>query len=231
MLVSQTEPVLLRCLGKPSKRPESFGCDVLAQAGKHLIGFQRKTVPDLIASLHDGRMGVERSQWKRLQALGGTVILIIEGRMAWTVDGILAEIHGRPFTRRQFRRFVYSVSRRGVAVEHTVDIKDTASLIEDLIGYHTEKRTGSSLPSRPGPIGQWGKPSSREWAAHLLQSFPDVGPTVAEAILDHFGSVPMQWTCTRDELLAVPGVGPKRADALWKGLQPILRVVEEEQEA
>jgi len=156
VLISSSEPALLQCLGTSSKKPEVFGVDLLASVPNGLLGFQRKTPMDLVASLHDDRMGTQRAQWKRFMALGGMVVVVIEGRMSWTSDGILADIHGKPFTRRQFRRLVHSLARQGVEVQHTTSTKDTAEFVLDLVEYHTQHRTGSKLSHRPGPAGQWG---------------------------------------------------------------------------
>lgn len=41
---------------------------------------------------------------------------------------------------------------------------------------------------------------------------------VAANVVDHFGGVPLTWTRTIDELAGVPGVGAKRAAALWTAL-------------
>lgn len=236
MWISNTEKSPhLRSLGKPSRLPEKFGCDFACwipstSLGRRLFGCQRKTVQDLISSLHDDRLKIERAQWNRLLDLGGIVVLVIEGKMSWSADGTLMyadnkPLHGRPFTRSQFRRLCYSIERQGVVVQHTDSTKDTADFITDLIAYH-EPRTGSRLSGRPRPPSKWGHPSSREWLCHVLTSFQDIGPTTAEAILDACGGrLPLQWTVSYEELLKIPGVGKKRADSLWRALHP-LTVVE-----
>ena len=226
MLISQTEPPELRLLGRPSRRTEYFGLDVLARAGSRWVGFQRKTMNDLIASLHDGRMSMERAQWRRLLDLDGVIVLIVEGRVSWSNEGVLMNNSGKPFTRSQYRRFCHSVMRQGVAVTPTDSLSDTIEVIRDLVDYHARPRTGSHRSGRPSPEGKWGRATSRDWSVHLLTSFPDIGPTTAEAILEAFGGPPLQWTVTREELLAVPGVGPKRVESLWKALHP-LSVVQE----
>ena len=48
-------------------------------------------------------------------------------------------------------------------------------------------------------------------------------PVIATAVLagalwDHFGEVPLRWTCTPDDLASVRGVGPIRAGKLWSAL-------------
>lgn len=253
MLVSSTEnSPLIRALGTPSRRPEQFGVDLLARipsesVGGRFLGIQRKAIPDLIASLYDGRLSMERSQWNRLLDLGGIIILVIEGRLTFTNDGALMGVHGKPFMRWQLRRLVHSVNRQGVSVQFTDSPKDTAELVTDLVDYHSARRTGSRKSGRPGPKpsgklgqkkrpgesrGRWGTPSSRDWLIHAITSFEGVGATTAEAILDaNNGTLPLQWTVTKDWLRGIKGVGEKRAESLWKALQPQLQVIEGEQKA
>ena len=42
-----------------------------------------------------------------------------------------------------------------------------------------------------------------------MQSFDGVGPELARRIVAHFEGLPLTWTATDDELLEVPGLGPK----------------------
>jgi DNA uptake protein ComE-like DNA-binding protein len=49
---------------------------------------------------------------------------------------------------------------------------------------------------------------------HLLQGFKGIGPVQAAAIYDHFGGVPLVWTAGLLDLVEIPGIGTKRAEAL-----------------
>lgn len=228
MLVSASEKSpFLRALGKLSDRPERFGCDVLAVAGGRWLGIQRKAIQDLLASLWDGRLTTERAQWDRLlNQLGGRVVLVVEGKMTWSTDGELMGVYGKGWNRRDYRRLVYSVQRQGAQVFRTDDQKDTAELIEDLIAYHNQKRTGSRYKGRPNPKGRWGTPSSRDWMVWVITSFGEnIGSTRAEALLDHFGGrIPARWEFEYEELLEIPGWGKKTADQLWRALNPLVAV-------
>jgi Fanconi anemia group M protein len=61
-----------------------------------------------------------------------------------------------------------------------------------------------------------------EQKAYALESLPGVSSKTAEALLLAFGSVRAVMTASRTELLKVPGMGPKRVDAL---LVPIRKPV------
>lgn len=49
----------------------------------------------------------------------------------------------------------------------------------------------------------------------IVQSLPDVGPALAEALLAHFGSLAGLCAAGREELKRVTGVGPKRAKHIY----------------
>ena len=211
-LVSPTEPAAVRALGVVSGVQERHGCDVVWTAGGGgVCGVQRKTLTDLWVSLRDGRLSREVSSMDGL-SLG---VLALEGRLRWTAGGTLAT--GRaPLTRDQLRGLVLSVQRRGVHVVHTDDVDDTVVAIRHVRRWHDKARHRALdlRPAAPSP------PATRAWGVHVLQSFPLVGPVVAGAIVDHFDGVPLTWTCEPSELAAVPGVGAKRAAALWTALPP-----------
>ena len=75
----------------------------------------------------------------------------------------------------------------------------------------------ASLRVRPKTAAKsdWGTTDDRDWGVFLLQGLPGVGVTLAEAIWDHFGGLPLTWKCTIDELRKVPGIGRTRARTLW----------------
>jgi len=211
ILVSPTEPEKIKQLGKVSPVPEQYGADVLFPTHGQLAGVQRKTFDDLLASLFDGRLGKEVTQMKRL----GIAVLVIEGRPRWTLDGELMD-DNRRFTRNQLRSLLWSVAiGHGVAVEWTDSLDDTVSAIANLRAWAAKKKH-LSVARRPGPSGPWGKATTRDWALHFLQGFNNIGPELAERIIDHFHGVPLTWTVTEKQLMRVPGIGKKRAKDLYE---------------
>lgn len=213
-MVAPTEPRIIRSLGNVSSVPERHGADILFPANGGLVAVQRKELSDLIASVHDGRLGKELQQMKSGIAVG---ILVVEGRPRWSSDGVLLRDYGMPWTRQAHRNLLYSVQANGVWVEATDDANDTVVAVLNLHEY-LKKNRHSSLLRRPGPVSPWGKASNQEWAAHLLQGFDGVGPELAARIVEKFGRPPLAWTCVEDELREIKGLGPKKAAGLLAAL-------------
>ena len=209
-LVSPTEPAELRRLGSTSGLPERHGCDVVWTTTRgELAGVQRKTLVDLWVSLRDGRLARELTAMQQLSLAA----LVLEGRLRWSTGGRLTTARA-PMTRDHLRGVELSLQRRGIAVVRTDDVVDSASAVAHIRRWH-DKARHPSLDLRPQPPDP---PGTRPWAIHVLQSFPGIGPTVAGAIHDHFGRLPLAWTCTPADLATVRGVGPKRAAALCDAL-------------
>lgn len=192
--------------------PEEHGADYLFSGKPGLVGIQRKTVPDLLRSLEDGRLAREVALLKRLPV----GVLLVEGWPPVAPDGRLL-LPGNRYTRAQLRNLLRSVWSEGLLVEHTEGIDDTAAAVLEMRDYY-RKEVHRSLAVRPKPKTDWGSRTDRDWAIHILQGFPGVGPVLAEAIYDRFGEVPLRWTCSRKELQEVDGIGKIRADVLWKTL-------------
>jgi len=208
VLIAPTEPAALRAIGTVNLTPERHGVDVLwGAAGAGLIGVQRKAFPgDFLASVNDGRLSKELDQMKTLDL----AVLVLEGRGTWTTDGVLMHPWGKEWTRQAHRRYLLSVRSRGVWVEWTDSVDDTIGFLRDLEAW-VAKPKHRSLSNRPGPKrDSWGRITDRTYARHLVQGLPDVGPELAERIIDKFG-VPFRLGVTEKDLLMVQGIGKAKA--------------------
>lgn len=214
MLIAPTERPPISNLGKCSSVPEQFGVDILWWTNGQSVGVQRKEVNDLIASVHDGRLARELAMMKRLSVK----VLVVEGKMTWTLDGeLITKGFGKPWTRSQHRGLLWSVRSKGIWVEWTDDARDTCVMVEQLESW-IGKEKHQSTERRPGPETVWGQLTNRDYACHLLMGLPGVGVELAGRIVDKFGGVPWQWTVTKEELMTVEGVGKKKAEAMLKVL-------------
>ena len=209
--VSPTEPHPLRALGAVGSLPDHHSSDVTWQGPNGLVGVQRKTLADLVRSLFDGRLADECARMRLLDVR----VLLVEGVPHWSPTRRLVGV--RPsITRDQLRGVLWSAQQRGLWVVTTHDLGDTVDCLLHL-GRWLAKRRHVAFDRRPTQPGVAG---TRAWGAHLLQSFPLVGPVLGGSIWDHFGGVPLAWTCSTDELAAVRGIGPVRARQLATALSP-----------
>ncbi len=229
-LVSPTDSELAQALGKDaiiSSLPEEKGADVLVYSKQGLMGIQRKALPhDFISSITDGRMS-------RLTSLLAKHcpfrLLICEGRFRFFPDGHLALGGKRTsrFTRAQVRGMLLDIKFvKRVDYDFTENLEDTARYIKTLAEFmNREKHLG--LFVRPSAKGTWQTPTARDIDLWLLQSFPGIGPTTAENIIQACkGKVPLIWSCTFRTLLSARGLGRKRAGELWTQLGGELEQVE-----
>lgn len=208
--VSLTEPAEVRALGVTSSLPEVHGSDIAWDGPSGLVGVQRKTLRDLTASLRDGRLAEAAARMSLLDVR----VLLVEGRPRWSAStGRLLDVPVA-ITRDALRGVLWSAQQRGIWVCTTASLTETVDMLVHLRRW-LAKRRHTSFDARPASSAAVG---SRAWGAHLLQSFPTVGPVLAGHVVDHFGRPPLQWSCTRDELAAVRGIGPGRASLLLSAL-------------
>ena len=209
-LVSPTEPKEFDVLGRRSSLPEQFGVDFL---GVGLVGVQRKTINDFLASMVDGRLEKELAQMKRLRVAA----LVIEGEWRWTTDGHLVESPG--WSLDAVTAALWSIQLvHGVIWWQSRWPDETVRLLEKFEVWVGKGKHAGFL-RRPKPyVPPWGRGDNREWALHLLQSFPGIGPERAAAIYDTLG-IPLRWTVTEKELARVPGIGAKTARRLVEALE------------
>lgn len=223
VLVSPAEPASVKeCMDvafrdgwESSSLTERYGVDFLWRTRGTYWGIQRKAVPDFLASMRDGRVTREVAQMRTKVSMP---MLVIEGRMEWSMDGQLLGTR-YDITRDQWRALMFSLASQGVTVETT---HTPAQTVEFVVAFSrwTEKAKHTSLTARPKLVdAPWGKPGNRDWGVFLLQGFDGIGPEVAGAIYDHFGGLPLEWTVTEKELLAVPGLGKGRVKKLMELLK------------
>ncbi len=206
-----------------SPLPEQKGADILIYSKHGLLGMQRKEVPnDFISSFIDGRMA--RSMSLLVQSCTFTR-LVCEGCFRYWPDGTvhLGMTKGRKrvpsrFTRKHIHGMLNDIEFvRGVMVRWTDDIADTVAYIRSVINFlEGKKHTG--LFARPSAKGTWGVPKAKDTQLWILQSFPGIGPSIADNIVDRFGGVPLSWTCTLEELTSVSGLSKARAIEMYSAL-------------
>lgn len=211
ILVSGAEPAELRKIGETSGLPEQYGCDFLLVTPDGFAGVQRKEVRDLVASVRGDRIARELGQATSLVRL----VLVVEGDWGWNRTGESRAVPG--FLRAQYDGFCLSVQHHGWWVLTSDSMAGTARLVRQVESWF-QKASHTSLFQRPKSRGVWGTSTNRDWSVHLLQGFDGVGVDVAGNVYDHFGGVPLQWTCTEEELRKVDKVGKVRAKKMIEAL-------------
>lgn len=210
---SERDPNIRGLASRFSNLPERYGCDVIWRAQDEWWGIQRKEVKDFFASVTDGRLAVELAQMRGHLAIP---LVVIEGKMIWSSDGILMHsTYGQSITKQMFHGMLFSITYEGANVFFTDNTAGTADIVRSMAIW-SRKENHNSMRRRPGatPSSIWGKADNEDWARHLLQGFPGIGPEVASAILRHFGRVPLRWDCEPSDLVRVPGIGKTRAKTL-----------------
>jgi ERCC4-type nuclease len=214
VLVSPAEPAKLRELGSVSSRPEKYGVDFMFVAQAQWCGIQRKEIADLVASIYDGRLAKEIGQMKQL----ARAALVVEGSVKFTMDGnLMLSGFGQGMTKKQFRGILWSIQGRGIWVDRTDNMGETAETVRWMADYLSKQKHGS-LETRPGPTAVWGKPDNDDYARHLVMGLPGVGSELAARIVDKFG-VPFGWRIQPEDLVTIPGIGKKKAMQLWEALE------------
>lgn len=220
ILVSPTEPEFFRALGRTHVLPEKLGADYIWSAGLKISGIQRKAWRDLIASQEDGRLQKEVAQMR--DALTDPA-LILEGDPAFTADGLMLGMYGAPWSQGRWNGLLLSIQAAGIILIRTRDMADTAGAILHYMRWSSkaEHRALREFPKRK-PIGavaesRWGRGGNLDWMTALLCQFEGMSVGRSKVLLQHIAQ-PLAWTVSREELLAVPGIGPKIADSLTQAL-------------
>lgn len=144
-------------------------------------------------------------------------VLIIEGRFRFSADGNLPTSWGRQWTQKQIYGVLWSLQSEGIWVVEVDNATQFARYVEMLRAWVSKPRHRFGDRRGNAPKELWGTTrSARDFATWLLQGFPGIGPEMAERIYDHFGRLPWGWTCSRDEMMEIEGIGEKTVEKLWK---------------
>lgn len=193
---------------------EANGCDVITPTRHGLIGFQRKTLPDLESSLRDGRFALQLAQLRSSPALISRFVILELDRNRRTTDG--RSFLDSSLTSQSLTTIGLKLFFNDTHLIECPDIQSTIALIGRVADYL--ESDGRDRLTRPKPSGNaWGTRSNRDWGIHVLQSFPGIGPRTAGLIYDAFG-LPLTWSVTEKDLTSIPGVGKVIAKRLIAAL-------------
>lgn len=212
-VISPAERPPITNLGTVSSLPERLGVDIAWEGREGMAGAQRKTYMDLIASVRDGRLGRELQQMETLKYR----FLILEGVPAWDQSGNFQSSHIQWTMRQQFG-VELSIQSSNCFILRSRSALETCSTCEYLFDWTQKERSVSSLLQRQSvPTNGWGKIDNRTMALHVWTGVPGLGLELAGRIYDK-GLRLLRCGVTKEELLSVDGIGPKKAAQILKAL-------------
>ena len=157
---------------------------------------ERKTRPDFEQSVIDGRLF---SQLPNLVSNYDRVVVVVEG---FTEEERLSR-------NSLLGTYASVIADFGASLIFTDDMEETAELV-----FHFAKH---EQKARKQPMRIFAKRRTltpSQTARSIVEMLPMVGPKLARALLNHFGSVESIAKAPEREIAEVPGVGKKRAKAI-----------------
>jgi Fanconi anemia group M protein len=193
----------LRELGaKIEVRQLSVGDFVIAER----VGIERKTVPDFLQSLIDGRL---LSQAKLLSETFERPLLILEGQGLYTTR----DIH--PNAIRGALAALGSDFR--IPVLPTEGEEDTAKMLLVIAKREVAQRKESPLRHKRPAM------SLDQLQRFIVEGLPQVSSVLAKRLLEHFKSVEQVMVASQRELMEVQGIGRKKAKEIRRALTVFYR--------
>lgn len=158
---------------------------------------ERKTAEDFILSVMDGRLF---NQVAKMKLAFKRPVFLIEGDVYATRSKISREAIDGALS--------FLVAIEGVTVLYVRTPRNAAELIFRMAS-HVQKGLGYEIAFRRGKS----EPGKGE-ALFVLEGVPGVGPTTASKVLAHFRSTLAFMNASVEELIAVPGLGKKKAERI-----------------
>jgi len=180
-------------------------CDIKTRrmpVGDYLIDerflVERKTLPDLLASIKDGRLF--RQARKLVEAESWCVIVL---------EGTARDLAGSGMRREAIQGALITLSLYlGIPLLRSTGPAETARL---LIYIARQGRTFSGDgPYRHGRLPR----GKRRLQIYILQGFRGIGPRRAARLLDHFGTLGCIFNAEVEDLCSVKGIGLSMAKGI-----------------
>lgn len=162
------------------------------------IVVERKTVCDFIQSIIDGRLF---KQAQRMRQIFDIALFIVEGE---GLDNCGINIHPNAV-----KGAMVSIALQWrMPILFARNIAETALLLWLVTTQHNKIQ--SEISCRYG----YRPKTYHKRQLYILQGLPQVGPKLADKLLNYFGSVEKVFTATKEELMEVNNVGKKKAEKI-----------------
>lgn len=166
---------------------------------------ERKTAVDFVSSIVDGRLF---NQSAKLRLNFQRPVFLILGDLYATRSAITREAIDGAVS--------FLVAIEGVSVLYVRDETAAAGLIYRMAS-HCQKGLGYDVAFRRGKV-----PAGSGEALFVIEGLPGVGPSTAIKLLNHFRSVEAVMQASMDDLKAIPGLGPKKAERIFTGIRWVM---------
>lgn len=174
------------------------------EVGDFVIGpdvvVERKTVEDFLSSVTDGRL---LGQLLNMSQAYARPLLILEGKPEDLFT--LRNIHENAIIGMLS---TIALTYR-IPIFYTKNAQETAKYIH-LMAKREQLGNDKEIRLRVGRKGF----TRGEQQQFIVEGLPQIGPTAAKSLLEHFGSVQKLVNATKEELKEVENIGPKKAQAI-----------------
>ena len=195
--VASGVPDGLRALGATVRVSQLAAGDYLV--GRD-IGVERKSMLDLHYSIENRRL------WSQLLAYRSVLrrlYLLVEGR----------SLDNGSITEAGVRGALLEIGDRGVTVIRAIDVRDSALWIIRIAAR--AQRSGARPRPRSRRYGRVFVPTD------VVSCIAGIGPSKAQKLLSHFGSIAAIAAADQSKLEEVPGIGPALSAAIHDALTRI----------
>ena len=200
----------------PDNITDEFGADFLLITNRGMIPIQRKTIPDLLASVIDGRLSKQSSLLRQ----SDFPIIIIEGRFRYSENGnVVIGKREQRWTRDSIRNLFRTLRYvEMIDIEFSGSVKDTISMIYQIQSYFDAVHH-LSLRSRPSIHTNWIIPSQQERIVYFYQGLPGISVIRAKSLAEKFSSPLQLYQASVEEITEIPRFGQNIASRIYNFLR------------
>lgn len=169
----------------------------------HKVGVERKAADDFLKSWLD-----EKKIWSQITDLKNSYerpVLIIEG----PDYEIYTARRVNPNAVRGILRWILVTMQ--VPIIWTRDAEDTATWLYRIADHEQDTKDKKAFSWH----GKRSHLSSTELQEYIISAFPEVGPTNAKHLLEHFGSIYAIINAEKEDLMKVSKIGPMIASKIY----------------
>jgi len=214
-------PALLQAEGVPNERRElkvgDYFCgEITDERGYAGIPVERKEAGDYLRSMNDGRRDEQLYNMSYGFPLSYVVII---GSAARALRGTRISLNAyvSSLVGSSLKRAPDGVGGQVV----TVNLENESEFVI-FLRYLDEKMKEGSFARVP--VMQKRAWKQEELLVYVVSSLPGIGAKTANNLLAHFGSVRAVMNASKEQLLEVDGVGPKRAEEIHSVLTMVYAV-------